>query len=153
MRRWRRRRILIAAPFVVLLLWAGVSYPVWTLQPTSMTWSEHSAEWVRNDVPFGNWMVDQGEHAYYTANAPKTGGPQLKALPAVGLTPGADQRTDTDQRTNVTGRGLAPPGQTGLLASTARRRGLEAGWPAGQGWPTGAGHDLPPRARLPPDRR
>ena len=87
MRRWRRRRILIAAPFVVVVLWAGVSYTVWTLQPTSMTWGEHSAEWVRNDVPFGNWMVDQGEHAYYTANAPKTGGPQLKTLPAVGLTP------------------------------------------------------------------
>src|SRR6201996_9680959 len=87
MRRWRRRRIVLAAPFVVVLLWAGVSYTVWTLQPTSMTWSEHSAEWVRNDVPFGNWLVDRGEHVYYTVNAPKTGGPQLKTLPAVGLNP------------------------------------------------------------------
>ena len=89
---------MIAAPFVVVLLWAGVSYTVWTLQPTSMTWSEHSAEWVRNDVPFGNWMVDQGEHAYYTANAPKTGGPQLKTLPAVGLTPA---RTRAPTRTSA----------------------------------------------------
>jgi hypothetical protein len=86
-RRWRRRRIVIAAPFVVVASWAVVSYTFWTLQPTSMTWSEHSAEWVRNEVPFGNWLVDRGEHVYYSVNAPKTGGPQLKTLPAVGLTP------------------------------------------------------------------
>jgi hypothetical protein len=86
-RRRRRRRLVIAAPFVVVLAWAVVSYTAWSLQPTSMTWSEHSAEWVRNDVPFGNWLVDRGEHVYYSVNAPKTGGPQLKALPAVGQTP------------------------------------------------------------------
>jgi hypothetical protein len=86
-RRRRRRRIVIAAPFVVVLSWAIVSYTAWTLQPTSMTWSEHSAEWVRNEVPFGNWLVDRGEHVYYSVNAPKTGGPQLNTLPAVGLTP------------------------------------------------------------------
>ncbi len=78
---------MIAAPFLIVLLWAVVSYSAWMLQPTSMTWSEHSAEWVRNDVPFGNSMVDQGEHLYYSVNAPKTGGPQLKGLPTVGQTP------------------------------------------------------------------
>jgi hypothetical protein len=86
-RRRRVRRIVIAAPFLIGLSWAIVSYTAWTLQPTSMTWSEHSAEWVRNEVPFGNWLVDRGEHVYYTVNAPKTGGPQLKALPTVGQTP------------------------------------------------------------------
>jgi hypothetical protein len=86
-RRRRRRRIVIAAPFAVILAWAVVSYSSYMLQPTSMTTGERSAEWVRNEVPFGNWLVDQGEHAYYTANAPKTGGPQLKTLPAVGLPP------------------------------------------------------------------
>src|SRR5215472_9341907 len=84
-RRRRLRRIVIAAPFLVLLSWAVVSYTAWMLQPTSEQWSARSAEWVRSDVPFGNWMVDEGEHIYYTANAPKKGGPQLKSLPTVGL--------------------------------------------------------------------
>ena len=86
-RRRRRRRILIAAPFLVVLSWAIVSYSAWMLQPTSMQWNERSAEWVRNEVPFGNWLVDQGESIDYSLNAPKTGGPQLKSLPTVGLNP------------------------------------------------------------------
>jgi hypothetical protein len=81
--RRRRRRVLIALPFVGFLVWAASSYVVYMTMPTSMTWSERSAEWVRADVPFGNWMVDEGEHIYYTLNAPKKGGPQLKALPRV----------------------------------------------------------------------
>jgi hypothetical protein len=87
--RRRRRRIvvLVAAPFVLILLWFAVSYTVWMVRPSSMTWGANSAEWVRNDVPFGNWMVDSGEHIYYTVNAPKTGGPQLSSLPAVGQSP------------------------------------------------------------------
>jgi hypothetical protein len=31
-------------------------------------------------------MVDEGEHIYYTANAPRKGGPGLKKLPSVGIT-------------------------------------------------------------------
>ena len=50
-----------------------------------MTWNERSVEWVRQKVPFGNWIVDSVEHVYYTWNAPKKGGSQLKTLPAVGL--------------------------------------------------------------------
>ena len=84
-RRRRRRRILIAAPFLAVLAWAIVSYTAWMLQPTSQTWNVRSVEWVRHKVPFGNWIVDEIEHAYYTLNAPKKGGPQLKALPAVGV--------------------------------------------------------------------
>ena len=86
-RRRRLRRIVIAGPFLIVLSWAIVSYTAWMLQPTSMQWKARSAEWVRNEVPFGNSMVDQGEHIYYSVNAPKTGGPQLKALPAVGQNP------------------------------------------------------------------
>jgi hypothetical protein len=86
-RRRRLRRILIAAPFVVLLSWVTISYAGWMLRPTSMSWSERSAEWVRNEVPFGNWLVDEGEHISYSLNAPKKGGPQLKRLPTVGLNP------------------------------------------------------------------
>ena len=86
-RRRRLRRIAIAAPFLIVLSWAIVSYSAWMLEPTSMQWSERSAEWVRNEVPFGNWMVDQGEQVAYNLNPPKTGGPQLKALPTVGVNP------------------------------------------------------------------
>jgi Phosphodiester glycosidase len=79
--------MVIAAPFVVLLAWAAAAYTVWMLQPTSLPWSVRSVEWVRQEVPFGNWLVDNGEHIYYTLNAPQKGGPQLKTLPAVGLNP------------------------------------------------------------------
>ena len=78
---------MIAAPFLVVLSWAIVSYTAWMLQPTSMRWDARSAEWVRNEVPFGNWLVDHGERIDYSLNAPKTGGPQLKSLPTVGLNP------------------------------------------------------------------
>ncbi len=84
-RRRRRRRLLIAAPFLAVLTWAIVSYSAWMLEPTSETWSVRSVEWVRHRVPLGNWMVDEIEHVYYTWNAPKKGGPQLQALPAVGV--------------------------------------------------------------------
>ena len=86
-RRRRRWRILIAAPFIVALSWAVVSYAAWMLQPTSMSYGVRSVEWVRQEVPFGNWLVDHGEQIYYTQNAPKKGGPQLKSLPTVGLNP------------------------------------------------------------------
>jgi hypothetical protein len=83
--RWRRW-YLVALPVLGAVLWFAGSYGLWMLQPTSMNWSERSSEWIRADVPFGNWMVDEGEHVYYTANAPKKGGPGLKKLPSVGLT-------------------------------------------------------------------
>jgi len=84
-RRRRRRRILIAAPFAVLLSWAVISYSAWMLGPTSESFGVRSVEWVRAEVPFGNWIVDNVEHVYYSMHAPRKGGPQLKSLPAVGL--------------------------------------------------------------------
>jgi hypothetical protein len=84
-RRRRRRRLLVAAPFIALLALALVSYSVWMLEPTSLSFSARSVEWVRADVPFGNSLVDEIEHIYYGANAPKKGGPQLTRLPSVGL--------------------------------------------------------------------
>ncbi|MGB9111916.1 MAG: phosphodiester glycosidase family protein, partial [Acidimicrobiales bacterium] len=94
-RRRRRRRLLIAAPFLVLLSWALVSYTIWMVQPTSTSFGARSAEWVRSDVPFGNWFVDKAEHYYYGAKAPKKGGPQLTRLPAVGLRPTPSHGTGT----------------------------------------------------------
>ncbi len=55
------------------------------LKPTSMSFTARSVEWVRQDVPFGNSLVDKVEHVYYTANAPKKGGPAPSRLPALGL--------------------------------------------------------------------
>jgi hypothetical protein len=104
-RRRRRRRILVAAPFLVVLSWAIVSYAVWMLQPTSVSFGVRSVEWVRHRLPFGNWLVDEIEHVYYSAHAPKKGGPQLKRLPVVGL---------------------AQPGISHVQAALAR---LDAGWP------------------------
>jgi hypothetical protein len=66
------------------LTWLAVSYASWMLRPTSMSFSERSTEWVRS-LPGGNWIVDEAEHYYYSATAPKPGGPQLKALPTVGF--------------------------------------------------------------------
>jgi Phosphodiester glycosidase len=86
-RRRRRRILLIAAPLVVVLLWAAVSYTTWMVRPTSLSWQVNSVEWVRYKVPFGNWLADNIEQIYYTNNAPKPGGPQLKSLPTVGLNP------------------------------------------------------------------
>src|SRR5207248_6246514 len=83
--RRRRRRFLIAAPFLVVLLWASASYTVWMSQPTSLGWGVRSVEWVRQDVPFGNWLVDEAERVYYSLTGPKKGGPPLKSLPGVGL--------------------------------------------------------------------
>ena len=86
-RRRRRGRLLIAAPFRGVLSWAVISYSAWMLGPTSESWNVRSVEWVRAEVPFGNWLVDNGEHVYYSMHAPRKGGPQLKSLPAVGLKP------------------------------------------------------------------
>jgi hypothetical protein len=86
-RRRRIRRLVIAAPFVVLLVWASVSYTTWMLRPSSLSWSVDSVEWVRYQIPFGigNWVADRVENVYYNLHAPQKGGPQRKSLPAVGV--------------------------------------------------------------------
>jgi hypothetical protein len=83
--RVRRRRILFAtlAPLLLVVLYFGISYANYMVQPTSENFSERSAEWVRDDVPFGNWIIDTAEH--YTASAPRKGGPGLKRLRSLGL--------------------------------------------------------------------
>jgi hypothetical protein len=84
-RLFRRRRLLFGTltPLVLVVLYFGINYANYMLKPTSETFSERSAEWVRNDVPFGNFIIDTAEH--YTASAPRKGGPNLTRLPSVGL--------------------------------------------------------------------
>ncbi len=87
--RRRRRRILALIGIVVLLTPVVYSYARWMLRPSSMPFFARSVEWVRADVPFGNQVVDQIEHTYYTWNAPSKGGPQLSNLPPAGQTANA----------------------------------------------------------------
>jgi hypothetical protein len=84
-RRRRRLLLLIGIPLLGFAAWAVISYAAWMLKPTSESFSARSVEWVRADVPFGNKIVDEVEHVYYTANAPKKNGAAPKRLPAVGL--------------------------------------------------------------------
>ena len=142
-RRWRWRRIVVVV-ILLLLLPAIYSYAHWMLRPSSMPFGVRSVEWVRADVPFGNQLVDEIEHIYYSWNAPKKGGPQLKSLPHDRARP---------RRRRAEGGCLAAADQAGLRAPATRRRDLEADRPAGRGWPAGAGDDLPPRARLSEHRR
>lgn len=86
-RRGRRRWLLFGTltPLVVVLLYFGISYANYMLKPTNETFSERSAEWVRDDAPFGNFIIDTAEH--YTTSTPRKGGPGLTRLPSVGLSP------------------------------------------------------------------
>jgi hypothetical protein len=92
-RRRRRRRLLIVIPLLGLIAWAVISYAIWMLKPTSMSFGARSVEWMRVEVPLGNTIVDDIEHIYYTANAPKKGGPAPKRLPAVGLSRSRSKQT------------------------------------------------------------
>ena len=112
-----------------------------------MQWNERSAEWVRNEVPFGNWMVDEGEHIYYTLEPAEDGRPAAEdACRRSGCNPARASSSAARRRPQAAR--LAAADQAGLPAPAARRRGLEADRPAGERRPAGAGDDLPPRARL-----
>jgi hypothetical protein len=83
-RRRRRRRAAVAGVVVLALLSPAIySYTATMLQPSSLPLGVRSVEWLRNH--HGNWLVDEVEHYYYGLQAPKKGGPQLLALPSVGL--------------------------------------------------------------------
>ena len=86
-RRGKNTRACIVVPLAVVVIWATVSYSIWMLRPSSLSWSVNSVEWVRYDIPFGigNWAADHVEQAYYARHTPKKGGPQLKSLPKVGV--------------------------------------------------------------------
>ena len=91
-RRKRRRRLLVLGVLLILLSPAIYSYAHWMLRPSSTPFFANSVEWVRADIPFGNQVVDEIEHIYYTWNAPSKGGPQLTSLPQTGEVPGPHAR-------------------------------------------------------------
>jgi hypothetical protein len=75
--------VLVGIAVLLLLSPAIYSYTTTMLQASSLPLGVRSVEWLRTH--HGNWLVDEVEHYYYSWKAPKKGGPQLKALPAVGL--------------------------------------------------------------------
>jgi hypothetical protein len=88
--RWLRPRRIFAVTVLVLLSPAVYSYVTTMMKPSSLPLWPRSVEWLR--AHHGNWLVDEVEHYYYSWTAPSKGGPQLKALPLVGL--GAPRRRD-----------------------------------------------------------
>ena len=83
-RRWyRRKRWYIPLALLAICSPALYSYTTAMLQPSSLPLWPRSVEWVRQN--HGNWLVDTAEHYYYGWKAPKKGGPQLTALPSLGL--------------------------------------------------------------------
>ena len=108
-RRGPLRRVLLclACVFLGIFVWLASSFAVYTLRPSSMNFSEKSAEWVRT-LPFGNSIVDEAEHFYYSDHAPKKGGPQLTKLPSVGLGKSAGQGSPTHHAQNAWPAPIAP---------------------------------------------
>jgi Phosphodiester glycosidase len=82
-RRRRRFRLVAGATVIILLTPAVYAYATAMMQPSSLPLWPRSVEWLR--AHHGNWVVDEVEHYYYSWQAPSPGGPQLKALPAVGV--------------------------------------------------------------------
>ena len=122
-RRKRRRRLLVLGVLIVLLSPAIYSYAHWMLRPSSTPFFANSVEWVRADFPFGNQVVDEIEHIYYTWNAPSKGGPQLTSLPQTGQASGSSERTAA----------MPPRIKPVFHQRAAGRGGLETDRPAGRG--------------------
>jgi hypothetical protein len=60
------------------------SYSAAMVRPSSLPFGVRSVEWLRQH--HGNWLVDHAETLYYGWwHAPRKGGPQLEALPALGV--------------------------------------------------------------------
>jgi Phosphodiester glycosidase len=81
--RRRRRLSIVSIALLAGLSPALYSYTATMLQPSSLPLGVRSVEWLRAHQM--NWLVDEVEHVYYTWRTPVRGGPQLRALPAVGL--------------------------------------------------------------------
>ncbi len=88
----RARFALRRAVALVLLIFVAtklVSYTSAVLAPSNVGFGVRSIEWLRDNG--GAWLVSDIEHLYYSANAPKKGGPPLKALPTLGLRSGESE--------------------------------------------------------------
>ena len=78
----RLRRILLAA-FIFALIPILYSYASTMMQPSNSSLGVRTVEWLRDHG--AAQIVADVETFYYSLNAPAKGGPQLKALPKVGV--------------------------------------------------------------------
>jgi len=84
-------RRLAALAAVLLLVSVLYSYVTTMIQPSSLPLGVRTVEWIRAN--HGAWIVDEAERFWYSHNGPRAGGPQLTALPTVGLVaPGTPSR-------------------------------------------------------------
>jgi hypothetical protein len=102
----RRRWI---ALFVLILLSPAIfSYTTTMMKPSSLPLRVRSVEWLRQH--HGNWLVDEVEHFYYGwFHATRPGGPQLTALPSVGLSPAASSHPTDSASASPTPRATPWP--------------------------------------------
>jgi hypothetical protein len=77
----RLRRIVLIAT-LCLLVATSLSFAATMLQPSNVPFGVRAVEWLRDNG--GAWLVSDVERAYYTFNAPATGGAALRRLPHVG---------------------------------------------------------------------
>jgi Phosphodiester glycosidase len=98
---------LVGAVAFAVLSPAVYSYTSTMLQPSSLPLGVRSVEWLRTH--HGNWLVDGVERIYYTWNAPKKGGPQLKGLPSLGLGSPAAARSRARREAIADARAAAWP--------------------------------------------
>jgi len=79
---FRARRIVLLASLLVIVAACG-SFTTTMLQPSNVPFSVRSVEWLRDNGAAS--LVSAVERAYYSINAPATGGPALTALPKIGV--------------------------------------------------------------------
>jgi hypothetical protein len=102
---------------------AVVSYADAMLAPSNSSFGIRSVEWLRDHGAAG--LVSQVESIYYQLTAPSKGGPQLRALPHVGVaTPTAARRPSGAGAAGARGRSPLSTGLAGVLYRPPRIRPL-----------------------------
>jgi hypothetical protein len=76
---WRRARRVAWTAAAICLVPIAISYATTMAGPSNSTFTIRSFEWLRDHG--AATIASQIESAYYTLNAPSTGGPALRALP------------------------------------------------------------------------
>jgi hypothetical protein len=95
----RRVRRIVLAAFVFALIPIVFSYVTTMLKPSNSSLGIRTVEWLRDHGAAR--IVADVESFYYSLNAPAKGGPQLKALPKVGVTAGLAAGKAVERPTRV----------------------------------------------------
>jgi hypothetical protein len=80
----RVRRVVVGAATLLVLI-TLVSFAIAVMKPSNVSFGVNAVEWLRSNGLA--WLVNDIENVYYSLNAPAKGGPPLKRLPKVGVTP------------------------------------------------------------------